>query len=280
MTDLETLHQLVFQKNSARVQSLSKLGYFCAPFRPKTGPLRNKVIKVYQAQGDKDTLQTLAATHDRYVHVLRKLGVSVPETDIYLLPHGANLVPVIVQEAIETEFMMRSQMIEADLPRALALMDAAGQVLAQFWNGLSQEDGRVGFHPSIRNFAIINDRALFFDTFPPLIRYTHAEIGKIILLFSESHLIRLVGPLVPKKLAGIQDEWYSASETFIGLVGSACRLCPTDREAFLDWGRQFAQSELPNFSDDIFRGLESPPRLPRYWTSFRKLLGLQGEPNL
>ena len=172
------------------------------------------------------------------------------------------------------------EMLDADLSRALVLMDAAGQVIAQFWNGLSPEDGRVGFHPSIRNFAIIDEQAVFFDSFPPLIHYTHAEMGKILLLFSESHLIRLIGPLVQKKLAGIQDEWYSASETLIGLVGSACRLRPVDQEAFLEWGRQFAQSEMPNFSDDVLKGLKRPPRLPRYWTCFRKLLGLQGEPNL
>ncbi len=280
MTDLETLRQLVFQKTNSRGQALSKLGYFCAPFRPATGPLRDNVIKVYQGQGDRETLQTLVAAHDDYVHLLRKLGVSIPETDIHLLSYGAMQVPVIVQKAIETKFMMRSQMIDADLFRALALMDAAGQVIAQFWNGVSLEDGRVGFHPSIRNFAIIHEKAVFFDSFPPLIHYTHAEMGEILLLFSESRLIRFIGPFVPKKLAGIQDEWYSASETLIGLVGSACRLRPADREAFLDWGRQFAQSEMPNFADDILKGLERPPMLPGYWTGFRKLLGLQGAPNL
>ena len=280
MTDLETLHHLVSQQTGTSRQALSKLGYFCAPFQPDTGPFRDKVIKVYQAQRNEDILQTLVAAHDDYVNLLRKLGVCVPETNINLLSHGAMLVPVIVQEAIETKFMMRSQMLDADLSRALVMMDAAGQVIAQFWNSLSPEDGRVGFHPSIRNFAIINEKAVFFDSFPPLIHYTHAEMGKILLLFSESHLIRLIGPLVPQKLAGIQDEWYSASETLIGLVGSACRLRPADREAFLEWGRQFAQSAMSNFSDDILKGLERPPRLPGYWTGFRKLLGLQGEPNL
>ena len=280
MTDLETLHQLVFQQTGTPRQALSKLGYFCAPFRPDSGPFRDKVIKVYQPQSNRETLQTLVAAHYDYVRMLRKLGVIVPETNITLLPHGTILVPVIVQEAIETKFMMRSQMLDANLSRALFLMDAAGKVIAQFWNGLTPEDGRVGFHPSIRNFAIIGERAVFFDSFPPLIHYTHAEMGNILLLFSESRLIRVIGPLLPQKLANIQNEWYSASETFIGLVGSACRLRPAYRESFLEWGRNFAKSKMSNFSDDILGGLERPPRLPSYWTGFRKLLGLQGEPNL
>ncbi|WP_372893976.1 DUF6206 family protein [Rhodosalinus sp.] len=31
---------------------------------------------------------------------------------------------------------------------------------------------------------------------------------------------------------------------------------------------------------EIEAGLAAPPRLPRAWTATRRLLGLQGEPNL
>ena len=65
-------------------------------------------------------------------------------------------------------------------------MDNAGEVIARFLNGLTKEDGRVGFHPSIRNFAVINDRAVFFDSFPPLIHYTHAEMAKFSVAFRKS----------------------------------------------------------------------------------------------
>ena len=41
MTDVETLHQLVFQKPLTG-PGLSKLGYFCAPFRPENGPFHDK----------------------------------------------------------------------------------------------------------------------------------------------------------------------------------------------------------------------------------------------
>jgi hypothetical protein len=115
MTDIETLHHLVFQQTTTSRQALSKLGYFCTPFRPDSDPFRDKVIKVYQPQRDEEILQALVAAHDDYVNLLRKLGVCVPETNINLLSHGAMLVPVIVQEAIETKFMMRSQMLDADL---------------------------------------------------------------------------------------------------------------------------------------------------------------------
>jgi len=105
-------------------------------------------------------------------------------------------------------------------------------------------------------------------------------MGKLLLQFSENRLMRLMGPILQRKVTGIQDEWYSPAETLIGLVGSACRLRPAEAAAFLDWGRAFAADEMAQWSHEIHDGLTKPPRLPGYWTGFRKLLGLQGEPNI
>jgi hypothetical protein len=159
-------------------------------------------------------------------------------------------------------------------------MQLAGEVIARFWNDLKPEDGRVGFHPSIRNFAIHNGRARFFDTFPPLIHYTRAEMGKMLLTFSDKRLMRLIGPFMPTRVTGIQDEWYSPAETLVGMVGSACRLRPDDAEAYLEWGRTFTPDYMPRWADEILPHLQEAPRLPGYWTGFRKLLGLVGEPNV
>jgi len=168
----------------------------------------------------------------------------------------------------------------ATVDETLQMMEAAGDVIATFWNNADQFDTRIGFHPSIRNFAYLDGRALFFDTFPPLIHYSREEMGKMLLLFSDKALMRWVGPLLQTKVTGIQDEWYSPPETLVGLVGSACRLRPDDAEAYLDWGRDFTQRRMPRWADEALPELQEPPRLPGYWTGFRKLLGLQGEPNV
>ena len=105
-------------------------------------------------------------------------------------------------------------------------------------------------------------------------------MGELLLQFSEKRLMRWVGPFLKSKVTGIQDEWYSAPETLVGLVGSACRLRPEHADAYLDWGRDFAPRAMPRFAEEALEGLSQPPRLPGYWTGFRKLLGLQGEPNL
>ena len=68
--------------------------------------------------------------------------------------------------------------------------------------------------------------------------------------------------------------------TLVGLVGSACRLRPDDAEVFLHWGRDFVTREMPRWEQQALSGLQDAPRLPGYWTGLRKLLGLQGEPNI
>jgi hypothetical protein len=280
MTDPDELSKTIIEDRAARGHPISKLGYFCAPFRPQNGPLLDRVIKVYRSLADDAALDRLAHAHTDYVALLKRTNVGLPETEFHLLDLGGRRTPVVVQQALDARSMMRPQLITADRQTALNLMDSAGKVIAGFWNALEERDGRVGFHPSIRNFAIVDGRAMFFDTFPPLIGYSRDEMGDMLLQFSEKRLMRWIGPVLRQKVTGIQDEWYSPPETLVGLVGSACRLRPDDAEAFLSWGRDFAQSEMPRWSDEVLTGLKVPPRLPGYWTGFRKLLGLQGEPNI
>ena len=50
-------------------------------------------------------------------------------------------------------------------------------------------------------------------------------------------------------------------------------------EHYLAWGRAFAAREMPRWQDEAIAEMQEMPRLPGYWTGFRKLLGLQGAPN-
>jgi hypothetical protein len=280
MTDLDALKAVIRADSAARGQTVSKLGYFCAPFRPTSGPFSDKVIKVYRGLRDQAALDRLAQCHDDYVAALNQAGVALPQTEFHLLDMDGTRIPVIVQEALPSDSMMRPQMQNASVDETLQMMEAAGDVIATFWNNADQFDTRIGFHPSIRNFAYLDGKALFFDTFPPLIHYSREEMGKMLLLFSDKALMRWVGPFLQTKVTGIQDEWYSAPETLVGLVGSACRLRPNDAQAYLDWGRDFTQRRMSRWADEALPHLQEPPRLPGYWTGFRKLLGLQGEPNV
>ena len=278
--DLDALAQLVRADATERGTVISRLGYFCAPFRPAQGPFADSVIKVYRGMRDHQALERLKTCHDDYVDALHASGVGLPDTLFHLLDLDGTRVPVIVQKALPTDSLMRPLMQSEPLSQTLGMMEAAGQQIARFWHWAEGQDTRIGFHPSIRNFAYVDGRAVFFDTFPPLIHYSRDEMGKMLLTFSDKRLMRLVGPLIQWRITAIQDEWYSPPETLVGLVGSACRLRPGDAQAYLDWGRDFVTREMQPWANEALAGLQEPPRLPAIWTGFRKVLGLQGEPNV
>jgi hypothetical protein len=274
------LRRLIEGGQTAQGEPISKLGYFCAPFRPAEGPFSDKVIKVYRSSAGPMDLDRLADAHADYVRLLQDSGIRMPTTELVLLEAEGTRIPVILQDALPAESMMRPQIISASQDGALALLDAAGEVIATFWTAVAGRRERIGFHPSIRNLAVIDGEGIFFDTFPPLIGYSREEMGQVLILYSGSALMRSIGPLMKARITGIQDEWYSPPETLVGLVGSACRLRPADAEAFLAWGRDFVQRRMPDHADGVLPGLSEPPRLPGYWMAARRILGLQGEPNL
>lgn len=281
MKDLDALDALIRADAETRGAPISRLGYFCAPFRPPTGPWADTVIKVYQPLADAEKAARLARCHDDYRDALIAAGVPLPDTRFHLRDFDGVQIPVITQTALPTDRLMRPLMQSADRDGTLAMLDAAGQVIARFWLWEAATDTpRIGFHPSIRNFAIIDGQAIFFDTFPPLIHYSRAQMGQMLLTFSEKRLMRVVGPLIRSRVTAIQDEWYSPSETLVGLVGSACRLRPEHTDAYLDWGRTFARTQMQPWQDEILAGLATPPKLGGLWTGMRKALGLEGEPDL
>ena len=64
----------------SRGDPVSKLGYFCAPFRPAEGPLKDKVIKTYRGGRDPELLEQLARRHTAYV------GDCLPGSRLWRLP--------------------------------------------------------------------------------------------------------------------------------------------------------------------------------------------------
>lgn len=265
----------------ARGEPVSRLGYFCAPFRPASGPLSDRVIKTYRGGRDPEVLEQLARRHEAYVDVLTWAGVRMPETRFLLLNEAGYIQPVIVQEALDEALLMRPRIEAATLPDALSMLEAAAAGIAEFWGRVAQRSERIGYHPSIRNFAIDDDGPIFFDTFPPLIGYNREEMGRLLLRFSESGLVRGVGRVMPERIRGIQDEWYSPAGTIVGLVGSAVRLRPADGPDILDWARDFARGQLkPGLREEVLAELDRPPRLSAFWTGMRRVLRLEGKPNV
>ena len=99
MSDLIELERLIKADSAERGQAVSKLGYFCAPFRPVRGPLANKVIKVYRGLRNVAELERLAQCHSDYVAALELTGVDLPATEFHLLDsHIPALCDLIVSQ--------------------------------------------------------------------------------------------------------------------------------------------------------------------------------------
>jgi len=110
------LDRLIRADHAARAAPVSRLGYFCAPFRPTDGPLSDCVVKVYRGLTDRAALGRLSQAHAAYVDVLAACGVEVPETAFRLVTLDGVTLPVIVQRALPADCMMRTRMIAALLP--------------------------------------------------------------------------------------------------------------------------------------------------------------------
>jgi hypothetical protein len=207
--------------------------------------------------------------------------VRLPETRFVILNQAGYMQPVIVQAALDEAQLLRPQIEAAPLDAALDKLEQAADSIAMFWRNVAQRPERIGYHPSIRNFAMDDEGPIFFDTFPPLIGYSRHDMGRMLLRFSESGLIRGMGRVMPERIRAIQDEWYSPAGTIEGLIGSAIRLRPDDRDAILDWARAFASGKLDgDMRSDVLDALNNPPRLPAIWTATRRVLGLEGKPNV
>lgn len=241
-----------------------RMGLLSAPFRPSDGPLQGFMLKPYRSGRDLEVLEPLARRHVTYVECLERAGLSVPATELVLLDEHSVLRPVIVQEAMPQETLAACRVAEAETAQALRQLERLAVAICGFWSGVAQRPERIGLHASLHNFAIDGAGCVvFLDTFPPLIGYSREDMGRLLLRFSESGLIRGIGALLPGRIREIQDPWYSLAGN-LGLVfEGAMRLRPLDRAAILTWAEAFASESLaPSDRDDLMAGLARPrPRI-------------------
>lgn len=222
-----------------------RMGYFSVPFRPASGPLSHCVVKPFRAGRDPEVLEPLMRRHDSYVECLNRVGLTVPETRLILMDEHGLVRPVIVQDAIAPGALAARLVQTAPLQTALDAMEAVGRSVCGFWSGVAQRPERIGLHASIQNFALDAEaRPVFLDTFPPLIGLSRDEMGRLLLRFSESGLIRGIGAVLPGRAREIQDPWYTLPGNLVLLTETAIRTRPQDALALLQWAETFARSSL------------------------------------
>jgi hypothetical protein len=185
------------------------MGLFSVPFRPAEGPLADHVLKPYRSGRDLELLEPLARRHTVYLECLQRAGLVVPETELVLLDDHGVLRPVIVQEAVPASPSVGCPGRVRNGRRRCAAWNRSRRRSAG--SGRASPRGRSGSGCMPR--CTISHRrrrgVLFLDTFPPLIGYSREDMGRLLLRFSESGLMRGIGALLPGRVREIQDPWYS-----------------------------------------------------------------------
>ncbi|HNR89269.1 MAG TPA: DUF6206 family protein [Spirochaetota bacterium] len=262
-----------------------KFGFFSKPYLATAGPDAGKIIKQYHHIKKRALCEELVSIHDEYFALLRKAGISVPDTEIRLVAEkgGAHTIR-IVQSAFPEAALVRNIMQAADFPLCERLMrgiiDDAVTVLV-FMRENPKEN--MGFHPTLRNYSFHDERLHYFDTFPPFCRWGQRRVEEIILEFAPFGFVKYVKPLFKPFMHRVTDEYYFEDKMVLGIVGSSCRLRPEFYQRFLDSAKEHVGA-VPDArllqKQAILDQLSQPPSLSPIWVFTRRMLGKEGQPNL
>jgi len=218
--------------------------------------------------------------HDEYIKKLKTAGIRIPETSIISRHTGNNHQIIIIQDSFRDGELLRNCIIKADQEELKDLLTKVFSEIVQFLNRKDRETD-IGFHPTLRNYALHKGDLWYFDTFPPMLM-KQRDLNRLILRMSpHGGLLKKIIPL--RFINKVTDEYYNLDKMFIGIVGSCCRLRPDDADKILTFSREYVNhSDLLSAEDkeSILQLLKKPPRLSKIWILIRKLSGNTGRPNI
>ena len=254
----------------------SKLGFFSKIFRIN---FQGREIIVKRYLPIKDGASFILDKHDEYIKSLLETGVKFPRTQMAAVRKKNKTELIIFQMAFSPKELFRNIFQYASAEELSGLCKMIFDDILTFWKNMPKHQP-IGFHPSLRNYAIRNRELYYFDSFPPM-NMTQNELNKIIIKMSPFG--RLIKPIVPPKaLNRVSDEYYSVSKMVKGIVGSCCRLRPEYMEELLEFTiSYFSKSDLKQEEiESIIAEMKTPPKLSGIWTTIRRLSGNVGSPNV
>jgi hypothetical protein len=260
-------------------EKVSDLGYFSRPFRIYRGE-EAFFIKLYLPVKNERLVTYIINNHDEYIKKLKTAGIRIPETSIISRHTGNNHQIIIIQDSFRDGELLRNCIIKADQEELKDLLTKVFSEIVQFLNRKDRETD-IGFHPTLRNYALHKGDLWYFDTFPPMLM-KQRDLNRLILRMSpHGGLLKKIIPL--RFINKVTDEYYNLDKMFIGIVGSCCRLRPDDADKILTFSREYVNhSDLLSAEDkeSILQLLKKPPRLSKIWILIRKLSGNTGRPNI
>jgi len=151
-----------------------------------------------------------------------------------------------------------------------------------FSNYMQTYQGNLGFHPTLRNYAFRLGKFYYFDTFPPMSGITERELQELIVDFAPYKFPNFIRQLSLPYMNRVTNEYYQYDLMIAGIIGSSCRLRPEFADRVLVRARSILENTeiQENVKNGVLEIIRKPPKLSPLWTSLRKLLGKEGNPNI
>ena len=257
----------------------SKLGFFSEPFRINYNG-NDLIVKTYLPIRNNSLVSSIMENHNNYIAKLNSIGIKIPETIITTKQIKNKRQLIIIQEPFNENELIRDLIKKASIAELLNLCNLLFNDILKFWNG-KRNSTDIGFHPTLRNYALHKSELYYFDTFPPMLM-DQKKLNHIILAMAPYDT--LIKKIIPSQLINrVSDEYYHLDKMFIGIAGSCCRLRPDDSEQILAFSIKYVDTCLSISEDEkesIKKLLQTPPNLSKLWILIRKLTGNMGEPNI
>ncbi len=255
----------------------SNLGFFSQPFRMS---IRNEeyIVETYVPIKNGVLLDQIIENHDPYIKGLESSGVTVTETLLLNRSFNNKNRLVIIQKAYPPESMLRHLVINSDTEKCNELIELILQATIDYWKNKIEEP--IGFHPTLRNYALNNGELEYFDTFPPMLM-EQKPLNRIILAMSPfGKGIKWLVPL--SAMNRVSNEYDDYVKMYCGILGSSCRLHPDRADKIISMALELiSNSNLhSDLITEIKKNLQQPPKLSGIWTFIRKISGNEGKPNV
>jgi hypothetical protein len=257
------------------------LGFFSRPYKSLKGPYKGQIIKIYKKQ-NLETCRSFIILHQDYVSTLRSIGIKIPETNIQICSDGKSFRLVIIQEPFSESELVRGIIQNGDLEQIRISLEGILKDSILFLEHIKTKSlVNLGFHPTLRNYAIRENQFYYFDTFPPM-NLPEKKLRKFILSFAPYYVPAYFYPLLIPLMHRVTGEYYDPVKMLRGPIGSTCRLRPEYTEEILEFARSYFRANLgdPEQMVQLTNELARPPRLSKIWLTLRRLLGKEGQPNV
>jgi len=258
------------------------IGFFSKPFLIEKGLLQGKILKTYHPTKDSKVSTEVKELHDQYVLDLREAGILVPETQLEIVSIDEKFHLSIIQEAFTPKELVRDVMKVCNVDDYLDLAEGVIREAITFSNYMQTYQGNLGFHPTLRNYAFRLGKFYYFDTFPPMSGITERELQELIVDFAPYKFPSFIRQLSLPYMNRVTNEYYQYDLMIAGIIGSSCRLRPEFADRVLVRARSILENTeiQENVKNGVLEIIRKPPKLSPLWTSLRKLLGKEGNPNI